>query len=367
MFQIQPEHLQKIQDFGFIIDQRQHDHSEGILELSMFVQLVEDHVGIGITADLDDDPHPFSVGFIPQIRDPVHSFVLHQFRDLLYKPGLVDQIRDLRDNDTALSAGKALDIRHGPDPDLSAACPVSLLDASLSHDGGSRRKVGTLYDLHDLFDGCVSVFIDLIINDLHHSGDDLPQIVRRDVGGHADGDAGGSVDQKIGVTRWKYCGFLLCLVKVGNKIHGIFADIRQQFHGDSAQPCLCISHGRSSVSVYGAEITVSVNQRITGGPLLSHIYQCSVDGTVSMGMVFTHGIAYDTGALSVRLVGTIVQLDHGIKNSSLNRLETVSYIGKSPGSDHAHGVIDVGFLHGLFQIDVMNLIKYIRFHSFLRF
>ncbi len=36
-----------------------------------------------------------------------------------------------------------------------------------------------------------------------------------------------------------------------------------------------------------------------------------------MGVIFTHGITYDTGTFSVGLIGTVVQLDHGIQDASL--------------------------------------------------
>ena len=62
---------------------------------------------------------------------------------------------------------------------------------------------------------------------------------------------------------------------------------------------------------------MAVYQRITGGPFLGHIYQGSVNGTVTMGVIFTHGIADDTRTLTMGLIGSVVQLDHGVQHSSL--------------------------------------------------
>ena len=45
-------------------------------------------------------------------------------------------------------------------------------------------------------------------------------------------------------------------------------------------------------------------------------------------MVFTHGIADDTRAFSVRLIGAIIQFRHCVQDSSLYRLESVSDIRK---------------------------------------
>ena len=38
-------------------------------------------------------------------------------------------------------------------------------------------------------------------------------------------------------------------------------------------------------------------------------------------------------------------IDHGVKNSSLYRFQSVSYIWKRTGSNNTHGIIDIGGLH----------------------
>ena len=79
-------------------------------------------------------------------------------------------------------------------------------------------------------------------------------------------------------------------------------------------------------------------------------------------MIFTHGIADDTGTFTVRFIRAVIQLDHGIQNSSLHRFQSVSYIRKSTGRDNAHGIVDIRLFHGLLQIHLMDFIKNIVFH-----
>ena len=92
---------------------------------------------------------------------------------------------------------------------------------------------------------------------------------------------------------------------------------------------------------------MAVYQRVPGRPLLGHIYQSAVDGTVSVRVIFTHGIAHDTGGFPVRLIRSVVQLDHGVQDPPLHWFQTVPHIRKGPGSNNAHGVIDVGVFHCL--------------------
>ena len=81
-----------------------------------------------------------------------------------------------------------------------------------------------------------------------------------------------------------------------------------------------------------------------------------------MRMILTHGITDDTGTFTMWLVRTVVQLDHGIQNTSLYRLQTVSDVRKGTGGNNTHGIVDIRLLHGLLQIHLMDFIKNIVFH-----
>ena len=181
--------------------------------------------------------------------------------------------------------------------------------------------------------------------------------MRRYVSSHTNRNTGSTVYKQIRITAGQNLGFFLRIVKVGSKINGIFIDICQKLHGNFAQPCLRITHGRRSVAVHGTEISVSVHKRISGRPFLRHINKCSIDGTVTVGVIFTHRITDDTGTLSVRLVRAVIQLDHGIENPALYRLQTVSYIRKRTGRNNAHGIIYVRIFHLFFEIYFLNLVK----------
>src|SRR5699024_945415 len=159
-----------------------------------------------------------------------------------------------------------------------------------------------------------------------------------------------------------YNRFLFRLVKVRLKVYGIFIDIRSQFHGNFTESCLCITHGCRAVPVHGSEVSMAFYKRITCGPVLCHINQGSIDGTVTVRMIFTHRITDDTRTFTVRLVRTVVQLDHRIQDSSLYRLQTVPYIRKRTGSDNAHGIVDIRLFHFFLKIDFLDLIKDSIFH-----
>ena len=140
------------------------------------------------------------------------------------------------------------------------------------------------------------------------------------IGRHTDSNTLCTVYEQVRIPAWKNGRFLLCLIKVWSEINGIFVDISKQLHGNFAQSCLCISHGSRAVTIDRTEIAMSVYERITCRPILRHIDQCAIDGAVTMRVIFTHCITDNTRTLSVWLVRTIVQLDHGEKYTPLHRL-----------------------------------------------
>ena len=172
--------------------------------------------------------------------------------------------------------------------------------------------------------------------------------MRRDAGRHTDSNALCAVDQQMGDSCRKNTRFFLCLIKVWNKIHDIFVQIRQQYiFTDLLKSRLRISHGSSSISFDRTKVTMSVDKRQPFFEILAHNNQCLIDGAVSMRMIFTHGIANDTGTFSVRAITSDAKLMHIVESPSLYRLQTVPHIRQCTGHDNAHGIVNIRLLHDI--------------------
>ena len=72
---------------------------------------------------------------------------------------------------------------------------------------------------------------------------DLAQVVRRDRGRHADGDAAGAVDQQVGELAGQDAGLLVLLVVVGLEVDGVELDVLEHLGGDRAELGLGVPHG----------------------------------------------------------------------------------------------------------------------------
>ena len=61
MLDVVVQDLLEVQHLRLAINQCQHDDAEAFLQLRMLIQLIQDNMGIGILAEVDDHPHTITV------------------------------------------------------------------------------------------------------------------------------------------------------------------------------------------------------------------------------------------------------------------------------------------------------------------
>ncbi len=185
--------------------------------------------------------------------------------------------------------------------------------------------------------------------------DDLAEIVAGNVRRHANRDAAGSVDQEIGKPCWQHRRLFAAVIVVGLKVDGILVDVLNQRHRRPGHARLGVPHGRSTVAVHGAEVSLAFNQRQAHHEVLGHAHQGVIDRLIAMGMILSHDISDDASSLAERLVMAVAVLVHRIYDAPLYRLEAIADVGKRPADDHAHGIIEVGALHLLLDGDRLDV------------
>ena len=306
----------------------------------MAVKLVEHHVRHGVALDLDDDAHAVAVGFVAQVGDALDLLLAHELRDLLDQRRLVHLIRDLGDDDRLALLADLLHLGLGPHDDGAAARGVGRLHASAAEDHAAGREVRTGNDLDQLFGRDVG-----ILHEGQATVDDLAQVVGRHVGGHADRDAAGAVDEEVREPGGQNRRFVLRLVVVRVEVDRVLVDILEQRHRRAGEAGLGIAHGRRRVAVHRAEVTLPVHQQHAQREVLRHAHQGVVDRLVAVRVILTHHVTDDAGRLHVLLVGRVAALVHGVENAAMHGLEAVAGVRESAAHDHAHGVIEIGALH----------------------
>ena len=196
------------------------------LQRRVLVEVVQHDLRHLAALQLDDDPHAVAVGFVAQVGDALDRLLAHQVGDPLDQLRLVDLIGNLGDDDRdcrspflLVSIVDRARIMIEPRPVVYACTmpprptmkpPVGKSGPGISRisclsfsprDGRRRaRRSPAQVRLLDQPDAAV---------------DDLAQVVRRDVGRHADGDAGRAVDEQVRERRRQDRRFFGGLVVVG--------------------------------------------------------------------------------------------------------------------------------------------------------
>ena len=202
---------------------RQHIHREAGLQPCMAIELVQHDIANRVTPDLDNDPHAGAIGLIADVGNALNGLFADKLADPLQQLCLVHLIGDFRDDDglPVLAVGHnfcACTHHHRP-----ATGGVGVTDAGPAHDQGTGREIRPRHNLQQLLD------VDLGIADKGLTGGNhLAGVMRRDIGGHADGNAIGAIHQQVRIFRRQNGRFKLCLVVILREIDRVLVDVTEQ-------------------------------------------------------------------------------------------------------------------------------------------
>jgi hypothetical protein len=232
---VEGDHLVQAQRAGHIVDDGQHVDTEGRLELGVLVEVVEHHLGHRITFECDHDAHTDAVrGFVVDGRDSTDFAVLGQLSDRLDEVVRVHLVGQFGDGQDGAPAVVLLHGDHGPHPDRATTGAVGVIDAVTADDESLGREVRTGNDGQQVGEQLLLGSVRVLQCPLHTDAD-LAQVVRRDVGGHTDGDAGAAVDQQVRVSTGQHRRFLRTAVVVRLEIDSFLVDVTQHLHGQVGQ------------------------------------------------------------------------------------------------------------------------------------
>ena len=323
------------------------------LQRRVLVELVEHDLRHLAALQLDPDPHAVAVRLVGDVADAGDDLLVHELGDLrehAVVAALAHLVGQLRDDDRVVAALLRLDVRDRAHADAAAARLVGVADPGQAHDHAARREVGALDVLHQL------VGRDLrVVDQRDRAGDDLAQVVRRDVGRHADGDAGRAVREQVREARRHDRRHLVLLVVVGLEVDDVLVEVAQHLDRDRREPALRVAHGRGGVAVDVAEVALRIDERVARGERLAQAHERVVDRRVAMRMVLAHAITDDAGALHVRPVRLQAEVLHREEDAAVHGLEAVADVGEGAPDDHAHRVIHVRGAHLLDELAILDV------------
>ena len=209
--------------------------------------------------------------------------------------------------------------------------------ASRADDLAAAREIRRRQNLKHLVKRCLG-----LVNQQRAGGRDLPQVVRGNVGRHADGNAGRAVEQHEGQLRGQNHGLLEVAVIVGREVDCPRVHLFKKQTCDRHEARFGVTHGSLRVAVPAAEVALAVDERIAEREALRHAHERIVDRLVAVGMVLAEHVAHDAR----RLDGLRARLDahalHVDQNAALHGLLAVGDVGKRTALDDRHRVFKIG-------------------------
>jgi hypothetical protein len=188
---------------------------------------------------------------------------------------------------------------------------------------------------------------------VHDGVADLAEIVRGNVGGHADRDALRSVDQQIGEPRRQDIGLTFGTVVVGREIDSVFVDAVEQSHGEVAEAALGVALGGRR-EVGRTVVTLEVDQRVAQREGLRHADERVVDRGVAVRVIVTHHVAGDARALDAVAIGAIARVEHAPENAAMHGLEAIAHVGQRAADDDRHRVVQERAFHLFLDFDHLH-------------
>ena len=180
----------------------------------------------------------------------------------------------------------------------------------------------------------------------------LAQIVRRDVGRHADGDAARPVAQQVGNGPRQHRRLVFGAVVIGAEIDRVLVDPFEQGERVARQPRLGIAHRRRAIAVDIAEIPLTLDQRVAHREILRHPHHRVVDRLVAMRVELAHHVADHPGAFLESGIGIEPELAHREQEPPMHRFQPVAHVGERPRGNRRQRVGEVALAQRLGQRDL---------------
>ncbi|MCY1507074.1 hypothetical protein D9M68_413400 [compost metagenome] len=311
-------------------------------------QVLHQLIGIHPVGARDDDDAGgvLVVRLVAQVGDHRQLLRLHLAGDLLQHLGPGDLVRQRGDHDVAV-----LDAINGAHAHRAAA---ALVDLQQFGAGGDDFRLGGEVRAEDMLAELLHRGVRLV-QQAHAGGGHFPQVVRRHVGGHAHGDAGGAVEQQVGQARRQGGRLVQGAVEVRHPVHRALAQFGEQHLGVARQARLGVTHGGEGLGIVRrTPVALAVHQGVAVAERLGHQHHGLVAGRVAVGVELAEHVADGTRRFLVLGVGIQAQLAHGVDDAPLHRLQAVADMRQGAVHDHVHGVVEVGLFGEVGQGAALN-------------
>ncbi len=166
-------------------------------------------------------------------------------RDAFDQRSSIYAVRNLSDDNLLPAAFEFFHARFAAHLDAAPSGFEILADTVDAADDTSGGKIRAFHMLHQFIEGNVGI-VDLRADSI----DDFRQIVRRNVGRHADGNARAAVDQQIWKRGRENGGLCAGFVVVGDEVHRLLVHVGHHGSAQMSHARFGVTHGRRRIAFH---------------------------------------------------------------------------------------------------------------------
>ena len=289
------------------------------------------------------------VGLVAQVLHHRQLLREHLLRDLLQHLRARDLVREGEHDDRAVLA---LETRAHPHAARSALVHRDEIFAR-GDDLGLGREVRAANVIAEIADGSLR-----LVEEPDAGGDDLAQVVRRNVRRHADRDSRRPVQQHVREAGREQLRLVERAVEVRAPLDGAFAQLSQQHLREPGELRLGVAHRRERLRIVGGPpVSLTVDQRIAGRERLREEHHRLVARALPVRVELAEHVADGARGLLVLRTGGQTQLRHRVDDAPLHRLQPVADMRQGAIEDHVHRVVEVRLLGELLQRAAFDVLE----------
>ena len=291
-----------------------------------------------------------SVEFIADVGEKRQLAFAEQLGQPLDQSRLLDLVGDLGDDDERPAVRPLLELPAGAQAQRTATGSVGL-DARcpIFREHAARGEVRSRQQRHQVLDRRLRM-----LDQTAGGGANLGHVVRRDVGGHADGDPLGAVRQQVRESSRQHHRLLVLAVVSGAEVDRVLVEAVHQRLGDGGEPRLGVAHGGGAVAVDVAEVALPFDQRPAYRKVLGEPDQRLVDRSVAVRMIAADDVADDAGALLETGARSETKLPHRVQQTPVHRLQAVARVRQRPADNRRDRVGQIALGDRLAERDVVD-------------
>ena len=332
------EQVAQAQDLGLALERDHVDvHAIVALEVRRREQVRHELRDVRALLRLDHDADAlFVIGLVADVLDHRQLLLAHLRGDLLDDLVARHLVRQLGDDDDVVFF-----LVDGARLVRAVARVVDGQQLRARRDDlAAGRQIGPLHVLHERARLRIG-----LVEQMDARLGDLAQVVRRNVGGHADGDALRAVEQHVRQARGQERRFVERAVEVRLPVDGAVGELGEQHFRVPRELALGVTHrGERLRIVDRAPVALPVHDRIAVREILRHQHHGFVAGGVPVRMELADHVADRARRFLVLLAGRQAELAHRVRDAPLHGLESIRQRRQRAVEDHVHRIVEVRLL-----------------------